>query len=206
MRKGDSDMEQRVLLISALLAAGLLVSPSQAEFSFKMPGKIVFEAEAGKVEEHFQVDDLADASNGKVVYLKERTNKKNPKQPGEYFFTGSIEYRFKVETEGKYMLWLRKLWMDGCGNSVWCTINKPMKEGNEQTLGEDGTYGKLTWVRFGDKPVHLKAGTNVLRIQNREDGIKLDQFAFIEFEEGEKLKDQLVPVGGEQVTCTPSSE
>jgi len=199
-------MKQKLLLLSALFAAGLLVRPAWAEFSFKMPGKIVFEAEAGKVEEPFVVDDLADASGGKVVYLKEKTNTKHPKQPGEDFFAGSIEYRFKVETEGKYMLWLRKLWMDGCGNSVFCTINKPMTSGNEQTLGEDGTYGKLTWVRFGGKPVHLKAGTNVLRIQNREDGIKLDQFAFIEFEDDVPEREQLVPVGAEQVTCTPNSE
>jgi hypothetical protein len=195
-------MKRESLRLAAFLASGMLLSPVWAEFSFKITKKIVFEAEAGKVSAPFTVSDESEASGGKVVYLKEKTNKEQEKKPNQEFNDGSIEYQFTVEAEGDYILWLRKLWMDGCGNSVYCTVNKPMTAKNALVLGEDGTYGKLTWIRLSDKPVHLKAGANVLRIQNREDGIKLDQFAFIEFED----VDGLVPVGKETVTCTPSAE
>jgi len=197
-------MKQELLLLSVLFAASSPIRPARAEFSFKMPGKIVFEAEAGKVKAPFEIVDLADSSGGKVVYLKERTNKKNPRQPGEDFFPGSIEYRFEVETEGKYMLWLRKFWLNGCANSAFFTINKPMTVDNAQILGEDGTYKKLTWIRLGDRPFHLKAGTNVLCIQNREDGVRLDQFAFCEVEE--RVNQQYVPQTKETATCIPNSK
>ena len=187
-----------------VLAAAILVFAAVPDrflmgegFSFFTTKKIVFEAESGKVKAPFVIAEEPKSSEGKVVYLKEKTNKQTI-PPGRDFHPGSIEYRFEVEKAGAYILWVRKLWMDGCGNSVLCTVNEPMTKENRKVLGDDGTYGKLQWISLGREPVHLKAGRNVLRIQNREDGIKLDQFAFVEHVKGEE--DPYVPQGIETPT------
>ena len=183
------------ILVFAAVPARFLMGDG---FSFFTPKKIVIEAEWGKVKAPFVVAEEPKSSEGKVVYLKEKTNNKGGKPPGKDFYPGSIEFRFEVEKEGAYMLWVRKLWMNGCGNSVLCTVNEPMTKDNAKILGEDGTYDRLHWISLGREPVHLKAGKNVLRIQNREDGIKLDQFAFVEHVKDED--DPYVPQGIETPT------
>ena len=95
-------------------------------FSFPQPEKIYFDAESGKIEAPFEIRELPGASGGKVISIKDKANQRLGKAPGKDFYPGSVEYRFQVKKEGEYFLWMRKYWQDGCGNSVLCTINKPM--------------------------------------------------------------------------------
>ena len=188
-------------IVIAGLALGLVAYSAQvwaAGFSFKIAQKIVFEIEEGKISKPFKIVEESKASGGKVVYLKEKSNK--IKKPGKEFYDGTIEFKFNVSKEAKYVVWLRKLWMDGCGNSIYMTIDKPISKDNVLVLGEDGTYDKFTWVKLNSDPLHLKKGVHTIVLQNREDGIKLDQIALIEFEKDRPKDDQYVPVTDEKST------
>ncbi|MBI2193414.1 MAG: hypothetical protein HYU36_15675 [Planctomycetes bacterium] len=195
-------MIPRALAIAVLLPLTLLPSrPAHAGgFTFQVAAKIVIEAESGKISPPFEVVDEAGAGGGKVVYLRDKANGKD-KKPGQEFFEGSIEYKFSVEKEAAYILWLRKLWLNGCGNSIWVTMDKPVTVDDALCLGEDGTYEKLTWVELKNAKFLLKKGPHVLRVQNREDGIKLDQFALIEFEKDLPSAEQYKPVAIEASTA-----
>ena len=84
--------------------------------------------------------------------------------------TGNTVYKVKVTQAGTYTFWGRAQWYDGCGNSFFLKIDdKPAV-----VFGNGGTYRQWHWVK-GIK-VTLTAGVHTIRIQNREDGAKLDQF------------------------------
>ncbi len=82
---------------------------------------------------------------------------------------GNAVYRVNVPTAGTYRLWARTWWYDSCGNSFFIVIND-----RPATYIEDATYQTWHWVR--GPQVQLNAGTNTIRVQNREDGARLDQF------------------------------
>lgn len=87
--------------------------------------------------------------------------------------TGNARYKVNVPTAGSYQLWARANWYDSCGNSFFVIVDdKP-----SVVIGEDGTYGKWHWVK--GPLLSLSAGQHIIRIQNREDGAKLDQFMLI---------------------------
>ncbi|MDA0839457.1 MAG: hypothetical protein O3B01_25415 [Planctomycetota bacterium] len=191
----------KLLLPSCMIS--LLCVPAFGQFSFTQPERLFLEVEDGKIEKPFKVTALADAGGNQVVTLKDKTNKKIGKVPGSEFYEGSIEFKINVKKGGEYLIWLRKRWEDGCGNSVFCTINKAMTLKDALVLGEDGTHSKLHWIRLGNKPFHLKEGVNTIRLQNREDGINLDMLAMIEFEEDVPLDEQYVPTGAEKANIKP---
>jgi hypothetical protein len=85
---------------------------------------------------------------------------------------GNAKYTIKVPSSGTYQLWTRTWWYDACGNSFFIVVdNKPA------VYVEDPTYQTWHWVK-GPK-LQLSAGTHTIRIQNREDGARLDQFMLI---------------------------
>ncbi|MDP6118380.1 MAG: hypothetical protein QGG53_41475 [Planctomycetota bacterium] len=190
-----------LLLPSCVIS--LLCAPALAEFSFPQPERIFLEVEDGKIQKPFKVATVTGAGGEKAVALKDKINKKMGKPPGSEFYEGKIEFKIKVKKEGEYLVWLRKKWEDGCGNSVYCTINKTMSLKNALIMGEDGTHSRLHWIRLGRKPFHLKEGVNTIRLQNREDGIKLDMLAMIEFEKDIPLDEQYVPTGTEKANIKP---
>ncbi len=76
---------------------------------------------------------------------------------------------FAVDKPGKYRLWLRAWWRDGCGNSFAAA----MDGGKPMLVGNDGTYRVWHWV---EGPVlDLKNGRHELGIMPRESGARLDQ-------------------------------
>ncbi len=83
---------------------------------------------------------------------------------------GNARFRINVPSAGTYTLWARCNWYDSCGNSFFVIVDsKPAT-----TIGEDGTYQTWHWVKGAR--LSLSAGVHEIRIQNREDGAKLDQF------------------------------
>ena len=85
---------------------------------------------------------------------------------------GNARYRINVPTAGTYTLWARTWWYDSCGNSFFIVVDD-----RPATYIEDATYQRWHWVR-GPR-INLSAGQHTIRIQNREDGARLDQFMLI---------------------------
>ncbi len=82
---------------------------------------------------------------------------------------GNARFKINVPSSGSYRLWLRAWWYDACGNSFFVIVDdKPA------VSVEDPTYQTWHWVK-GPK-LTLSAGTHTIRIQNKEDGARLDQF------------------------------
>ncbi|MDD2599695.1 MAG: hypothetical protein PHO37_10760 [Kiritimatiellae bacterium] len=93
---------------------------------------------------------------------------------------GAAEYSFELEKKGVYTLWCRVWWEDECGNSFTVKIN----DDPAILFGEDATYKVWHWVKYPvartSAKINLKAGKNTMRIENREDGIMVDQILFSE--------------------------
>ncbi len=108
------------------------------------------------------------ASGGAYIHIPLlRPHGNTEGQPAD---TGYAEYKVRVTQAGTYTFWGRVHWYDGCGNSFFLKINdKPAV-----VFGNNGTYRRWHWVR-GIR-VTLSAGVHTIRIQNREDGAKIDQF------------------------------
>lgn len=124
---------------------------------------------------------VKEASGGKCLEIPEGAGK--PPEAG-----GEAIYKFEAQNDGKFVLWIRSWWTDGCGNSLTLILDN----GRPFIFGEDGTFKAWHWVR-GMK-AELKAGAHELKIQNREDGIKIDQILFAS-------DTRYVPTGIEDVTA-----
>jgi len=125
------------------------------------------------------------ASNGAYVEIPlRRPHATTETGPSD---TGNCIYKINITQAGNYYFWARTNWYDSCGNSFFVILdNKPAV-----VIGEDGTYSVWHWVKG---PIfNLTTGTHTLRIQNREDGAKLDQFMLIDIA-------RYVPVRVEQKT------
>jgi len=89
--------------------------------------------------------------------------------PGD---NGACIYKINIAEPGMYTMWFRVNWYDSCGNSFFVIVdNKPA------TYIESATYQTWHWVK--GLTISLSAGAHTVRIQNREDGAKLDQFMLI---------------------------
>lgn len=85
---------------------------------------------------------------------------------------GNARYTINVPSAGVYQFWARTWWYDACGNSFFIVVDdKPA------VYIEDATYQTWHWVK-GPK-LTLSAGQHTIRIQNREDGARMDQFMLI---------------------------
>ncbi len=85
---------------------------------------------------------------------------------------GNAKFKINVPSSGTYQFWARTWWYDACGNSFFVILDdKPA------VYIEDATYQTWHWVK-GPK-LQLSAGQHTIRIQNREDGARLDQFMLI---------------------------
>ena len=165
--------------------------------------EIVLEAEDAEIEAPMIVkkDEVAPeksaihhASGSKFVHLPDKVNKdgdkdkdaKNGKDDEEEKveevkvvelkaeeLKGKIAFNFEIEGTGKYMLWTRVKWLNGCGNS----FNIAMDDGPMVVLGGGGTYGVWQWIRIKGKEgkFRLAKGKHTLEFRNREDGASLDQ-------------------------------
>lgn len=123
---------------------------------------------------------LKEASGGGYIEIPDGVGKP-PKVGGE------AVYSFEVAETGEYVFWGRAWWQDSCGNSLTLVLD----DGKPFIFGEDGTYRKWHWVK--GMRTTLAAGQHRLRIQNREDGVKLDEILL-------SRNIDYVPVGIEEPT------
>jgi len=153
--------------------------------------KIVIEAEHfSQITPSMQVSADNKASKGKCIeitlILPHGTDESGPSD------NGKAVYKIKVPADGIYRFWARCWWYDGCGNSFFLQCdNKPIV-----TLGSDHTYKKYHWVK-GPK-LKLNQGIHYIRIVNREDGAKMDQWLLWLIDS--PSKDNWIPVQAERET------
>jgi len=173
-------------------------------FDFKDPERIVLEIESGKVGTPFELASDAECSGGRCAVLEEgeehaekhprfRTGSgtlvpkygldKNP--AGEKLLpNGTVEIKFTVKKAATYDLWVRSWFCCGCGNSFDLSVDSPPPvdtdgdgkwDENVPHTFSHSTYRRWQWVDRRDARFRLDEGEHVVRIFNREDGIKLDQ-------------------------------
>jgi len=84
--------------------------------------------------------------------------------------TGEAHYRFKVNKGGHYTCWVRALWNWHCSNSIWVHPH-----GRLPMQVTDDVYDRWHWVKTPNR-IRIPAGEYSFRIDNREDGVRFDQF------------------------------
>jgi hypothetical protein len=97
---------------------------------------------------------------------------------------GTIEIPFTVKKAATYDLWVRAWFHCGCGNSFDLSIDSPEPvdtdgdgkwDKNLPRIFNSPTHKRWKWVESRGAKFKLAAGPHVIRIFNREDGIKVDQ-------------------------------
>ncbi|MDA3924158.1 MAG: hypothetical protein PF904_05615 [Kiritimatiellae bacterium] len=133
--------------------------------------KICFEAEsAQRLEDPVCIlSNNIQNTSGNVISIKEGAG--NPPKRCE----GLASYTFDLPTKGSYTLWCRVWWGGECSNSFTVKLNNAPSI----LFGEDATYKAWHWVKYPisrtSPKINLKAGRQALTIENREDGIMVDQ-------------------------------
>jgi DNA-directed RNA polymerase subunit RPC12/RpoP len=149
---------------------------------------VVFEAEdAEKVEPSFRIEFDGECSGGKCLSLLEDNGsgwvmrKENEKEIS--CAIGNAVYSFEIPEDGDYVLWGRALWETGCSNAAFAVVDgaAPKKRKTfgsmanlAKTFGKDETFDTWHWTATQIFP--LSKGRHKLRIENQDDGIKIDKF------------------------------
>ena len=106
---------------------------------------------------------------------------------------GTIEIPFTVKKGGKYDLWVRSWLHCSCGNSFDLSVDAapPVDTDGDGKWDENipytfshSTYRRWKWIENRNIRLDLSEGPHVVRIFNREDGIKLDQIFMGELDVG----------------------
>jgi len=147
-----------------ILMVALLILVSSTALAARH--RIVVEAEKYDEIKASTIVDSGDtkASCGKCVVYPENAAS-GTKGDGGY-----VLYDITIPEDGNWLIWLRTNWSDGCGNSFFLIVD----DRTPQIVGGDGTYNVWKW-RKGRVAYPLTAGKHKVKVQNREDGAKLDQ-------------------------------
>ncbi len=119
---------------------------------------------------------------------------------------GTVELPFEVAKPGRYAVWVRAQFANSCANSFFLSIDEDAPVATDgdgryderapETFGGT-TYGRWLWfdrkVEGESLAFDLSAGAHVIRIFNREDGIRIDQVLLAEAPDGPL--DPYEPVG-----------
>jgi len=107
--------------------------------------------------------------SGSVISIPEKAG--NPPERCE----GAATYTLELPEAGSFTLWCRVWWEGECSNSFTVKFN----DAPAFLFGENATYKTWHWVKYPvsrtSPKINLTAGRNLLRLENREDGIMVDQ-------------------------------
>ncbi len=154
-----------------------LNSNSQTEYV-----KIWMEAEEGDIVTPMEFAEDANASSGTCIVVPDGNGTNDDPFSSQ---AGYAEYTFDVSTAGDYIIWGRVIANDAASDSFFVS----MDDGESLTWHTkmSGT-DNWTWdmvsirdyddVRDASNPAvyHLEVGTHTFKIQQREDGTKIDRF------------------------------
>ncbi len=122
-----------------------------------------FEAEDGGINDAMVTSGDNNASSGTYIWV--------PSGGG----SGYAQYTFDVTSAGDYIVWGRVLAPDGVSDSFYASMDGGAKSTWDTARSTNWTWDKVSHRGGGDPVVyHLAAGTHTLRIDNREEGTKLD--------------------------------
>jgi hypothetical protein len=99
--------------------------------------------------------------------------------PGQHVAREDVVYRVQVPQDGRYYLWARVFWSNGCGNSFYLKVQG--YDSGEWIIGGDSTYNALHWVALTDgdssepRPLLLKKGVVNFTLGSKESGARVDQ-------------------------------
>jgi len=106
---------------------------------------------------------------------------------------GAVELPFKITKAGRYNVWVRAWFANMCANSFYLSVDTDppvdtdgdgkYDENPPHTLG-GSTYERWRWATLRDREFDLAEGGHVVRVFNREDGIRIDQVLFAEISDG----------------------
>lgn len=118
-----------------------------------------------------EVKEERGASGGNSIEIPlKKSHSKSEVPPSD---SGYAEYKIYIPQEGNYQFWARCWWYDHTGNSFFILIDSIAVDKNTPYITSN-TYKKWHWVQG---PVfHLTRGIHIIRIQNREDGARMDQW------------------------------
>ena len=157
---------------------GLTTSSSDAERTELAPvpvdatEAIWLEAEAvTPLPRHCRVVSAPGASNRKALAVTDVPNEELVDAEG-----GDLP--FEVEVDTTFRLWVRALWVHGCGNSVLAAVD----DAPPVLVGNDATYGVWHWVQGPD--IRLTAGPHTLRLTPREALVRIDQILLVDASDG----------------------
>lgn len=109
-------------------------------------------------------------------------------KPGK--LPGLAIYKFNVERDDTFYVFLRATWTDTCGNSVWILMDGPEKGGHGPEAGtyypiedQEGYQSekeyKVAWHPLKKQGrlmgIPLKKGAHTIELHTREDGPRFDQ-------------------------------
>ncbi len=149
---------------------------------FAAPAAVVIEAEtAAEIEAPMVIvsadrvppgtEFVAGASEGRYLEIPEKAG--NPPK----LEAGMARFEIEVPADGKYTLWARVYWEGECSNSFTVQVN----DAAPFLLGDNATYKSWHWIKYPVSrmipPLDLAKGRHVILIENREDGVRLDQLA-----------------------------
>jgi len=141
--------------------------------------KICFEAaEAEKYQPPFKISKDKQASGGKCLEIPEGAGDSPEMKSQRPKISGEAIYQFRAPVTGTYRFWARTWWNPAkegrsCSNSFKMAVDKLPRD---LIYGEDGSYGRWHWPPSPPAAkFKLTQGIHILRIKNREDGIKIDQ-------------------------------
>jgi len=163
----------RYFTFSLFLPILLLLTTNSTSLSYAEKNYLWIEAEsAERIEFPVEVVENEHCSNNKCIVIREGAG------VGFRGAGGEAVYPIDIKSDGEYVIWGRVFWKDGCGNSFYLGIdefhfNEIGKNVYDYVLGHQLTFGKWMWVK-GNK-FKLSKGKHILKIKNREDGVKLDK-------------------------------
>ena len=94
---------------------------------------------------------------------------------------GRVSYPIHVPKAGRYRLWARMWFMDKCGDSFWYWIDHGRRYEVNQGYPDPNPRQWRNWVWFADyrRSLRLTAGTHMVHVEAREDGVRFDQFCMV---------------------------
>jgi len=139
----------------------LLLVPSVASAA-----TLCFEAElANDLSYPFEIAEVEGASGGLALTIPEGAGSRGAFGKKD---TGFASYFVGIPAEGEYSIRMRVRWNGNCSNSAMLKIGQ-----TKPVLVSTKTFGVWHWVFAGRGK--FSQGTHEIRIQNREDGVWLDE-------------------------------
>ncbi len=151
----------------------------EAEDAAKIESDDALPGVEGKV---MRIVDDPGASKGKCIWVPDKAGVPDPDpKSGNPPKRARAVYKFKVTAAGNYTFWLRRKWMDRCGDTVFVRFDKEgAPHTNALICGSDDSsevpqWGwSPVWENGQPRQFYLAAGEHTLEILNREDGPRFD--------------------------------